>query len=685
MATLAEIRQKYPEYNDMSDQQLADGMYQKHYSDMPRDTFNQKIGFTPEDNARNSILGKVDTAMRGAADTLSFGLDNNIAAAGDALFNPVFGTGYDGGSFSERYDKDLAQQRGIDAADGEHRSGYRLGGQIAGGLAQGVGLAKNGLSLTSKALEAEKGLMKVAGASALDGLGLGTAQGFGSGEGGFVNRAENAGIGAATGLALGGAIPLGLAGAGGIAKSIIGSVGARFNPAPYADDAMNTMLKRSGTSVDDIKQALESSQADGQDMFNVADAMGYQGRRALSTVVRTPNDARQSVVEQLVKRQTGQGDRLAHTLAEGFDASDTAAQRSAALRKVRDDTATVNYGAARNNAGPVDLATVIQHIDGILRPGVQQLINPADNLARDSIERSLIGFRARMTDGNSVLTDFNRALNLKGDISDAAEKAGGNAGRILGQLHSKLDSALEDASPMYRTANDTYRHQSKVIEAIEAGQKAASGRTRAPDNINTFGRMNPAEQSAFRPGYADPHIARIEASSASPTTNKARPLLSEKTAQEFPAFALPDKAAEMGRRINREQKMFETTNEALGGSKTANNIFDAADMGHFDPEFLTAVTRGNWKDAALAQVAKFIDPNKSGTPAVSELLAKRLLETDPAKVPEVFKGALARAQKDAKRKAIATGIMNAFGSTTIPRVLGQERREPLEITVHPHH
>jgi len=46
MATLAEIRSKYPgAYDDMSDKQLADAMYSKHYSDMPRAEFDKKVGF----------------------------------------------------------------------------------------------------------------------------------------------------------------------------------------------------------------------------------------------------------------------------------------------------------------------------------------------------------------------------------------------------------------------------------------------------------------------------------------------------------------------------------------------------------------------------------------------------------------------------------------------------------------
>ena len=44
--TLKEIRQKYPAYNDLSDQQLADALYAKSYSDMPRADFDAKIGLT---------------------------------------------------------------------------------------------------------------------------------------------------------------------------------------------------------------------------------------------------------------------------------------------------------------------------------------------------------------------------------------------------------------------------------------------------------------------------------------------------------------------------------------------------------------------------------------------------------------------------------------------------------------
>ncbi len=48
MATLADIRHQYPQYNDMSDSQLADAMHAKFYSDMPKDQFYGKIGMPLE-------------------------------------------------------------------------------------------------------------------------------------------------------------------------------------------------------------------------------------------------------------------------------------------------------------------------------------------------------------------------------------------------------------------------------------------------------------------------------------------------------------------------------------------------------------------------------------------------------------------------------------------------------------
>jgi hypothetical protein len=40
---LAEVREQYPEYRGLSDDQLVEAMYKRFYSDMPREQFNKRL------------------------------------------------------------------------------------------------------------------------------------------------------------------------------------------------------------------------------------------------------------------------------------------------------------------------------------------------------------------------------------------------------------------------------------------------------------------------------------------------------------------------------------------------------------------------------------------------------------------------------------------------------------------
>jgi hypothetical protein len=53
MPTIAEVRQKYPQYSDMSDTDLAGALHKKFYSDMPQEEFNKKIGLAAEKPAKS--------------------------------------------------------------------------------------------------------------------------------------------------------------------------------------------------------------------------------------------------------------------------------------------------------------------------------------------------------------------------------------------------------------------------------------------------------------------------------------------------------------------------------------------------------------------------------------------------------------------------------------------------------
>lgn len=57
MASINEIREKYPQYNDMSDEDFAGAFHKKYYSDIPKNDFYKKIGFNhKEENLLQKIM-----------------------------------------------------------------------------------------------------------------------------------------------------------------------------------------------------------------------------------------------------------------------------------------------------------------------------------------------------------------------------------------------------------------------------------------------------------------------------------------------------------------------------------------------------------------------------------------------------------------------------------------------------
>lgn len=597
----------------------------------------------------------VDSFMRGAADVMSLGLADELAAAGGAL------TGI-GGEFMD-YDRNLRRERIKQDQRDNSDAVASLAGRITGGVAGGLGLARNGLSATANAVNRGAGLGRVAATSAVEGGALGGAHGFGSGEG-LEGRLKSASLGGATGAALGGIAPLAVAGVSKLAGPVVAPVMARVFPEKYAERAIGEGVRRSGMTVDDISAALTRSQADEQGMFNVADAMGNSGQRMLSTAARTPHNERQAVIEGLQARQTGQGDRLSSFMAEAFDAPDTAAQRAASLTAQRTSTANANYGAAKEGASAVNLNNAIDEIDGLL--GRDPILGDTA-LSVGPLGPRLRALRDQLQRDGEQLIDFDRVLNIKSDLYQQMQRNPQVANDMRG-VYSALDQSLENASSGYRAANDTFRQQSGVIEAVDAGRNAASGRMRADDTVPAFNAMTPDQQGAFRAGYADPQIARIEAASMSPTTNKARALITPKTGAEFPAFAAPGRADQLRDRIMREQQMFETANQALGGSRTADNLADAAEMSKFDPGVMAKLMRGDPIGALMDGGRRLMGEAQGMPPRVIEQVSRVLMETNPEAARQLLSGGIGRLSRADQMRARLIASMISSGSAGAGRL-----------------
>jgi hypothetical protein len=162
--------------------------------------------------------------------------------------------------------------------------------------------------------------------------------------------------------------------------------------------------------------------------------------------------------------------------------------------------------------------------------------------------------------------------------------------------------------------------------------------------------MTDPSKQGFRIGYADKRIGKIE-STPGVGSNKVQPLTSQKAQQELDALSLhqgptqPGQAAPMQQRLNREQTMFETRAQALGNSKTAENLADDAAMA-VDPHLIGNIVTGNWHGALRNVLSAGHTAMTGNTPAVRAAVGRMLLDrgVNPANLQAAIGQTVARIQ-----------------------------------------
>lgn len=544
--------------------------------------------------------------------------------------------------------------------------------EIGGGVLSGSGLAHAGVGFLGR-LAPQAGLGARTLASAGDAGLYGAVAGAGEGNS-LPERAGNAAVGGTLGALLGGVAPGALKLAGAAAAPILSNVSARLNPARYAQNQVARAISESGQSPQDLSDAVTTAAQQGQPEFTLADAMGNAGQRQLSSVTRAPGVGRTEAVNFLDQRQAGQGRRVSNALAEGFDAPETAEQTQTRLTNARDTASDVNYDAARQGAGPVDVTRTVDRIDQTLRPGVNQFANPGTAIAPDSVEAALGNVRNRLTDGNSQLTDFESLQRVRGDLSDAisaAQRAGaGNKVRLLSQVRTEMDVAMERASPGFMAANRAHAAASQAIDAVDTGRQAAM-RGRTENTVPAFRAMPANQQDAFRSGYVDPLIEQVQGGAVG--VNKARPFTSDAFRTEAAAVAPMSTGNQMMQRIGRENTMFETRGHATGGSRTADNLADANAMG-IDPSLIGDIVHGNWVGAARQLMSAGSNALTGNTAAVRQEVGRLLLMRGSNVAPGQLQQLLTQAVRLVQNRQLLANRLGSgvlAGGAVAPAATGQ--------------
>lgn len=595
----------------------------------------------------------IDRVVRPAVQGATLGFGDEMTAGLASLF-----PGFDYGDV-------LAMERAKLARAREERPWLTGGAEVLGGV---------GTALAAAPAAATAGVGRAMGTMALVGAAEGGIYGFGSGEGGFEPRVRNALLGGTVGGVVGGLAPGVIAGAQAVARPIVGGVRSMLGIGSdsRAAAALARTLRRAGMTQDEVADAIARARAEGQDMFTAADAMGPAGQRALAGVTRAPGEGRQQAVEYLLDRQLGQADRLGGFVNEALSLGDeTAARIREAAAAQRTGTAAITYPAADAAAQPVDLSQALSLIDDRLGPmdhgGIRATpVGQAFQRYRSMLEVPEARLPAGVT--NMTLSDFRSVLAVKqalqDDISTALRAGRNQEAAALIPLRQSLDEALDAASPLYRRANDTYRQQSQAIDALQLGQETARTNMRADDAVARYTGLaqapNPglvpngqapviaSPQEGFRVGYGDQMLARME--NVTPGTNAALP------------FTTPRQNALMGtmaqdpdlwrRRLDREIAMSQTRTAAAGGSMTADNMADQADVAG-GVNFLANVVTGRQAAAAQQIGARLISAATGMDEQTRAILARALLSTDP-------QGEFARLFNVAQRQGTQQRAVEAF-------------------------
>lgn len=363
---------------------------------------------------RNSSLGNVDAFVRGAADTVTLGLSDEIAAAGNTIFS--------GGTMAEN----LARERATDAYDAENNFYARTGGQLAGGL------ALPGFGATT------------AGQLARVGGGYGAAYGFGSGEGTVGDRLVNAGKGAAIGVGSGyvfGLIGQGIRGGGG------------------------------GGSRTRAVELAEAANRQGVDVLP-ADVGGPMTRRFTAGAAQLPFAAGPIVrgAERVGEQSAAARDRIAAGVGNAVDPVEAGEAAVAGSQRYISESSTRGgrlYQQADELAGDarIDPALARETLDASIAElsqsplgAPQALTNLRQNLEGTFTVRGLRNLRTQLRD------EF-AATGLRG--SDA-ERRGMEAVQALTEdiASGLVSQGNDEAARAYRVADQHWRDRLNVIDEV---------------------------------------------------------------------------------------------------------------------------------------------------------------------------------------------------------------------------
>ena len=458
---IAEIRKQYPQYDDLSDEQLARGLHSKFYSDMDFGDFSQKIGLTlqaeapkmPEvsDEARAQIAQNIQNyenpswakriknfyEMNKAANE---GFVEGVASGAESVLNGATLGGYGwldrklGLGMQDRRDK--LQERAEEAGVGGLNQGAQLLAEIGGNVAGAGGAIAKGMTKAGL-----KGLKHALAANALEGVGYGLTDS---------DKLEDIPVNVAKNVATGVAVPVAGRGLGVIGKGTGKLLGLTTGTGDAVTTAYNAGKRGSKEFVDNMRGNANLTDVvdDAKNHLNkIKTAQNNEYQIAMDRVGVKEVVDKKAIADALesVKRQAGRG-KTYLTDKESVKFLDEASEKIGAFLKDPTNTNVFDFDNLKQAIGDIHVnpnARKASRVQTNLYNSIKNVIN------KEAPEYSKI--MKKWQDAEEQIVEFEKNLNLKDGKSPA-------------QALKKLQSALRN------DAISGYGNNTKLVEKLQGNE-----------------------------------------------------------------------------------------------------------------------------------------------------------------------------------------------------------------------
>lgn len=352
-----------------------------------------------------------------------------------------------------------------------------------------------------------------------------------------------------------------------------------------ADEAATSFIankaRMAGVTPQQLVQEITDAQTAGQP-YTVADVFGRQS--GISTYAKTPGEQQRLVIDALRERSQNRPYRFQDIFGEGMGVQQTAKAAEESLKKKAQTEAAPFFEQAKQTpTWSTTLDKFIEHPD--VRKGIAEGV-------RQEVRRTVgTGKPFNVTDvidlvhdaqGNPIVQGVRPNLQTIqvakiGLDNEIGAKLNASNGQVTSEIQSLIalkNNMLAEVyklNPAYQEANRIYAGPMQVRDAITTGREAMLPGSRYQDTIPAFRALPPTEQQGHRIGQVDWILSQAEGGRYPGYLTKGN----VKGVNELEAFALPNKAEDLRRRLNREETMHGTERAALGGSQTFENLANA--------------------------------------------------------------------------------------------------------------